>query len=285
MLGLLFSELANDEDNKKIAPFLKDLEAIITETLPDVPYPAATDWSGAWLAFDQATHPYMDQIKCTAHAERQSQLGDRFWGKLVAAVEKQWPGKGILVRAGESITFDMHALIDLCSDNAGVKPDSKEAKEIAKAKKTIESVFGSGKLVLAMSRAGNMMNVRFSAAGVNPLSAAGPSGEERVAAALPETVSKRPAAVFYLSAYALARDAVLPIMAKTAKKKDAKQYKTMIQAMTPAEKNSALALACWIDSAGNGRTLLRITANELKNFGTAFNAFTAASLSDPAENE
>ena len=54
--------------------------------------------------------------------------------------------------------------------------------------------------------------------------------------------------------------------------------------MTPAEKNSALAYAAWIDQNGAARGLLRITANELKNFGSAFNAFTAASLLG-ADNE
>ena len=75
-------------------------------------------------------------------------------------------------------------------------------------------------------------------------------------------------------------------MAKTAKKSEAKQYKAIMEAMTPAEKNSALAYACWIDPKGSARGLLRITANELKNFGSAFNAFTAASLlGADADNE
>ena len=56
------------------------------------------------------------------------------------------------------------------------------------------------------------------------------------------------------------------------------------KAMTPAEKNSALAYACWTDPNGSARAILRITANELKNFGSAFNAFTAASLMG-ADNE
>ena len=68
------------------------------------------------------------------------------------------------------------------------------------------------------------------------------------------------------------------IMVMMSKKKDAKQYKAMMDAMPPPEANSAIAGARWTDANGSLRSLLRITTGELKNFGAAFNAFTAASL-------
>ena len=80
------------------------------------------------------------------------------------------------------------------------------------------------------------------------------------------------------------RDAVLPIMARMSSKDEARQYKAVRAAMPPPESDSAIACASWTDANGALRTLLRITSGELKNFGAAFNAFTAASLVG-AEND
>jgi hypothetical protein len=73
-------------------------------------------------------------------------------------------------------------------------------------------------------------------------------------------------------------------MAKVSKKKDADQYKAIIAAMPPPEANSAIVGASWTDANGAVRSLLRITAGEVKNLGAAFNAFTAASLAG-ADND
>ena len=278
MLPTFVAELAKDDDYAKYAGFLKDVEGLVTQLIKDVPFPGATDWTGGWLAFDEAVHPYIEQVEWAAKAEAERKVADRFLDGLVAAVEKQWPGKGLLTKKEGSIVFDWHALIDLCSAEAGVKPGDKEEKEMAKAKKTIKNILGAGNTACKTVRTGNVIRTRCSSTCVKPMSNMSGNGEARVAAALPETVEKRPAAVFYLEVYSLVREAILPIMAKTAKKSEAKQYKAIVTAMTPAEKNSALAYACWADPNGSARAILRITANELKNFGSAFNAFTAASL-------
>ena len=55
--------------------------------------------------------------------------------------------------------------------------------------------------------------------------------------------------------------------------------------MPPAEANSALAGACWVESSGAFRSLLRVTAGEMKNLGAAFNAFTAASMASAVDND
>ena len=81
------------------------------------------------------------------------------------------------------------------------------------------------------------------------------------------------------------REAVLPLMARVASEKDAKQYGAMIAAMPAAAPNSAVAGAFWAEKDGSCRGLLRITANELKNFGAAFNAFTTASLSSALDTD
>ena len=284
LLPTFVEGLAKDGDGAKYKAFLKELEGLVTQMVRDVPFPGAADWTGGWLAFDEAVRPYFEQVECAARAETERMVADRFLKGLAAAVEKQWPGKGLLAKNGDSIEFNWNALIDLCGAEAGVKPGDKEAKEIANAKKTLAAILGAGNTVSTTVRKGNIIRTRCGSSGVQPVPEAKGAGEARVAAALPEAVEKRPAAVFYLEVYSLVRDAVLPIMAKAAKKKDAKQYKAIVAAMTPAEKNSALAYACWTDPNGSARAILRITANELKNFGSAFNAFTAASLMG-ADNE
>ena len=281
----LFAEIAKSDDGKKLAPFLNGLEAALTQLIKEVPFPAETDWAGAWLGFDGAGHLYLDQLEQAAQAEREQGLADRFWSQIAAAVEKQWPGKGLVAKTPGAISLDIDALVDFYGAEAGVKPEDKEAKELANAKKKIASLLGSGKLSCTMTRTGNLRKTHLAAVGVNPAAVAQPTGEARVAAALPEASAGRPAAVFYLSPYALVRDAVLPIMAKTADKKDAQQYNAMIQAMPPAEANSALAGACWVESSGAFRSLLRVTAGEMKNLGAAFNAFTAASMASAVDND
>ena len=182
------------------------------------------------------------------------------------------------------MTFDIAALVDLCGAEAGVKPGDKEAKVLANAKKKIEKVLGAGKLVSETRCEGDMTWTRVSALGLKPAAVTQPTGEARVAAALPEAAARRPVAVFNLELYALARNAVLPIMAKIATKKDAKQYKAIIAAMPPPEADSTIAGASWTDANGSLRSLLRVTAGEIKNLGAAFNAFTAASLAG-ADND
>lgn len=284
-LPAFFAGLISDYGMAKYEPFLRNIETLTVQLLKEVPFPAAMDWTGAWISFDAIKRPYLEQIEYANRADEEHQVSERAWDGLVAAIEKQWPGKGLLVKSDKEIVFDWDALIDLYAAEAGIKPDDKEAKEVANVKQRIKTVLGAGKIACVTAREGNMTRTRYAAHGLEPTMEALRTGEARVAAALPEVAAKRPANVFYLAPYALVREAILPIMAKTAEKKSAKQYKTMISAMPPAGENSALACACWIDSSGTARSLLRITANELKNFGTAFNAFTAASLADAADDD
>lgn len=283
-MGELLSQAAEKADDSKYKPFLKDMGAAFSQMFKTFPYPDATDWTGLWLAFDEGCHPYFEGMRQAVKTAETHACSERFNESLIAAVEKQWPGKGLLVKDAGNLTFDLATLVDQFGVEAGVKPDDKEAKALANAKKKIEKILGAGKLVNETRCEGNMTWTRISALGLKPEAAMPPTGEARVAAALPETASKRPAAVFNLELYALARNTVLPIMAKVAKKKDAGQYKAIIAAMPPPEANSAIAGASWTDSNGSLRTLLRVTAGEIKNLGAAFNAFTAASLAG-ADND
>ena len=284
-LATAFAALRKDDENKKIAPFLNDVEALLANILKEVPFPAVTDWTGAWLAFDGALHPYLEQVEHAAQASAEARVTDTFWKGLAAAVEKQWPGRRLLVHEGTAVAFDWHALIDICGAEAGVKPGDEAAKELANAKRKIDVILGSGRTLGTGTHAVDMNQSRYAAPGLKPAVDTSRTGEARVAAALPEVAAHRPAAVFYLAPYAFVRDAILPIMVKTSAKKDAKQYETMIAAMPPAEKNGALAYACWVDPDGSVRSLLRVTADELKNCGAAFNAFTAASMASATDDD
>ena len=83
----------------------------------------------------------------------------------------------------------------------------------------------------------------------------------------------------------MARDVILPIVAKLSDKNTAAQYQMMLAGMAPAAPNSAVAAAGWINADGAMRGLLRITAGEIKNLGAAFNAFTAAAMSSTTEED
>ena len=283
-MGEFLTQAAETVDDPKYKPFLKDVGSAFSQMLKTFPYPDATDWTGLWLAFDEKCHPYFEGVRQAAKTAETHACSVRLNESLVAAVEKQWPGKGLLVKDADNMTFDIAALVDLCGAEAGVKPGDKEAKALANAKKKIEKVLGAGKLVSETRCEGDMTWTRVSALGLKPAAVTQPTGEARVAAALPEAAARRPVAVFNLELYALARNAVLPIMAKIATKKDAKQYKAIIAAMPPPEADSTIAGASWTDANGSLRSLLRVTAGEIKNLGAAFNAFTATSLAG-ADND
>ena len=277
-VAALLYKAAEDDDNAKYKSLLMDIGLAFSQMLKTFPFPDATDWTGLWLAFDEKARPCFEGVRQAVKTAETRECSRRFNESLAAAVEKQWPGKGLLVKGADGLTFDIAALVDLCAVDSGVKPGDKEAKELANAKKKIVRILGGAKLVSANRYERDMTWTRVSALGVKPAGGASPTGEAHVAAALPETAAKRPVAVFNLELYSLVRNAILPIMTKMSKKKDAKQYKAIRAAMPPPEVNSAIAGASWTDSNGSLRSLLRITTGELKNFGAAFNAFTAASL-------
>jgi hypothetical protein len=283
-LGEFLSQAAEKSDDAKYKPFLKAMASAFCRMLKTFPYPDATDWTGLWLAFDDGSHPSFEGVRQAVKTAETHACSEKLNGSLIAAVEKQWPGQGLLVQDAGNVTFDVAALVDLCGAEVGVKPGDKEAKELANAKKTIEKVFGGDKLVNVTRCEGNMTRTRIAALGLKPPTVAQPTGEARVAAALPEMAAKRPVAVFDLELYSPVRNAVLPIMVKVSTKKDAKQYKAIIEALPPPEANSAIVGASWTDTNGSLRSLLRVTAGEIKNLGAAFNAFTAASLAG-ADND
>ena len=276
----LAAQAEKEEAMKPYGALVKDLQGAVVELLQSVQYPAADDWVAAALGFDKDLHPYLASWGQAAQATANWTNGDKFVTRLLAAFEKQFPKSGILAkRAVGAYTVDWAALIDFAGAQAGVKADDEEAKDLAEAKKTVTRILGATKTDLTSVVDGTQARQIIAQPGFSLPASAQPTGEARLAAALPEIATDRPTSVLYLTPYAFARGTLLPIMAKFAKKDEAQQYQTMIAAMTEPEPNSAIAAAGWSEKDGGYRYLFRITANELKNFGAAFNAFTAASMS------
>ena len=279
----VIAEIKKGKEVKKYGALLDELGAAAEDYLLAVPYPAPGDWGSFALCFDDQCHPYaVSSGELAAYAAGQAAVR-AFSDRAFAAFDRQWPGRSIATRgAGDVYTFDWGALIDVAA--AETKIDTDLAKEIANAKKTLESVLGGTKTVCSSKAEGTKFSMLAARPGFT-LPAAKSTGEADIAKALPETVKDRPSLVAYLAPYALARDVILPIVAKLSDKNTAAQYRVMLAGMAPAAPNSAVAAAGWVNADGAVRGLLRITAGEIKNLGAAFNAFTAASMSSTTEDD
>ena len=279
----VIAEAKKTEEVKRYGALLDELGAAAEAYLLAIPYPAPRDWSSFALCFDGQGHPYaVSSGDLAAYAVGQTAVR-AFTDRVFAAFNRQWPGRSIATRDGGDVyTFDWGALIDVAAAEA--KIDTEHAKEIANAKKTLESILGGTKTVCSSKAQGTKFSMLVARPGFT-VPAVKSTGEADLAKALPETVKDRPAGVFYLTPYALTRDVILPIVAKLSDKKTAAQYQVMLAGMVPATPNSAVAAAGWVNADGTVRGLLRITAGEIRNLGAAFNAFTAASMSSTIEDD
>ena len=279
----LLPEAKKGKDTKKYAALLDGIVAAADGLLRTVPYPGPGDWSVSALAFDAERHPYLCGAGESANFAAGQAVMRTFADRVIAALEKQWPGSHLLTRdAADVITLDWGVAVDLAAAESGVAVKNK--KEIARAKQTLTSVLGDTKTAMSATVSGTKAVSLAAKPGFKAPEGKG-DAEAVFAAALPEAAKNRPAGVFCLTPYAFARDVVLPLVAKFADRKDAVQYEAMVKAMPPAAPNSALVAAGWADKDGSFRLLARLTANEIKNLGGAFNAFTAASMSSSEDDE
>ena len=279
-------ELLSKNASKKYLPLMKEIEAILGEILNTAPFPAKSDWCGIWFAFDKACHPYCEQVETAEKAAEKMAMSTRALTRLAAAIDKQWPGKGMFSFDGRGVTvMDWHAIADVIVEETAEKKDDDVVKSVADLKDSISKVMGSGKTSFSSVCDGRTIRTLCAAPGFKPAPDAKPTGEARVAAVLPEVASERPAAVFCLNTYEFVRNDLLPILMRTADAGEAKQYKAMMSSMPPAEPNGALVFGIWTTADGGARSVLRITSGELKNLGVAFNAFTAASLAGDGDDD
>ncbi len=274
-----------DGKAKPYAAFVQDVADALAALLREgASYPAPADWSGSALAFDAQLRPALVSDGDTVKAGETVAVTKAFGDRLIRALARQWPDRKALVKTDTGFVVDWAEVIDIGAAVSGLADDKATKKALATARKTVAAVLGDTKTVLVYKADGTRIESRVAAPGFTPPQGK-PTGEARVAAVLPETVAARSGAVFYCSLYGLVREAVLPLMARVASEKDAKQYGAMIAAMPSAAPDSAVAGAGWVEKDGSCRGLLCITANELKNFGVAFNAFTAASLSSALDTD
>lgn len=283
-------ELAAQDKSKSVSQtFAVELKNVLTEALAAFPVPAATDWEATAVVCDTARHPALVSVGERAAATQWNAVGDKMMARLVTCLEKAFPKTKFLTVAGAGdYRIDCHAVIDHAGAQAGIKPTDAAAKDLADGKKNLADILGGAMLQVRTTGEGTAYQTTLAYSGFKP-AAGGTTPEARLAAALPEVAKERPSAAFYATPYAFVRDVVLPIVVKLTEKETSEQCAAMMKAMTPAAANSAWAGATWNDADGSIRFVSRITSNELKNFGAAFNAFTAASMSaalnDDAEED
>lgn len=283
-------ELAAQDKSKSVSQtFAVELKNVLTEALAAFPVPAATDWEAMAVVCDTARHPALVSVGERAAATQWNAVGDKMMARLVTCLEKAFPKTKFLTVAGAGdYRIDCHAVIDHAGAQAGIKPTDAAAKDLADGKKNLADILGGAMLQVRTTGEGTAYQTTLAYSGFKP-AAGGTTPEARLAAALPEVAKERPSAAFYATPYAFVREVVLPIVVKLTEKETSEQCAAMMKAMTPAAANSAWAGATWNDADGSIRFVSRITSNELKNFGAAFNAFTAASMSaalnDDAEED
>lgn len=280
--GLVRHALKNP-NGRKYAPVLNGLIGALTEYVRAVPFGSPADWGACALAFGPRREPYFVYDGVSSVARQLDAADVRLFDALAAAVEKQWPGRGLVRASNGRMSIDFAAVLDVAAAESGVKDAD---REIAQAKRRLGDIFGgtTGEFAV-LPQAGTAHSAVFGPAGFRRPVSLKPQCEARLAAMLPETVADRPSCVGLLSFYALARDFVLPRLVDFAPKKDQALCRSVVQALPSAGPASAMAGAYWARSDGSHRVLLRVTAEELKNYGAVYNVISAARLSSFGEKD
>lgn len=276
LVDILFECASKNTSNTKYAPTVEGLRTAVNDLFVAMKSdytPSA--WSVGAFAFGPNQEPYFVQNGMSKSAEKTISELSRFFAALAAAIDKSWPG--ILRAEGARLAIDLAQLMDTAAAESGVKGNAQ--KELANAKKKVANIFGSAKIEFASkTTSATTWNTWIAPAGFN-IPPAKPYGEARLAAALPEAAKERPSGAFYLSLYSMIRENILPSVLKLISKEKAQQIQPFLAVLPAAGANSAIAGAGWSDKDGTLRFLLRITSDEIRNFGAAANAVMAASMS------
>ena len=273
----LVKHLVKKPDGQKYAPFLKDMSFAIAACLRESSFPDPADWSVSAFALGPRREPYVVLDGVSAAARRGDAIDARLLNAVAAAVEKQWPGRGLMRASNGRMIVDYAAVLDVAAAEAKVKGAE---RELAQAKKRLGAILGATKGEIAvLPQAGKAHSAYIGPVGFRRPVSQKPTGEARLAAALPETVADRPSCFGMISCYAIMREFVLPAAVGFVPKKNQDLYRTVVQSMPHAGVDSALACAYWARPDGAHRFLLRVTAEELKNYGAMYNVFSAMRLS------
>ena len=255
----LVNHLVKKPDGQKYAPFLKDMSSAIAACLRESSFPDPADWSVSAFALGPRREPYVVLDGVSAAARKGDAIDARLLDAVAAAVEKQWPGRGLVRASNGRMIVDYAAVLDVAA---------------------AEAILGATKGDIAvLPQAGKAHSAYIGPVGVRRPVSQKPTGEARLAAALPETVADRPSCFGMISCYAIMREFVLPAAVGFVPKKNQDLYRTVVQSMPHAGVDSALACAYWARPDGAHRFLLRVTAEELKNYGAMYNVFSAMQLS------
>ena len=196
---------------------------------------------------------------------------------VAEAIGKKWPG--ILSANGLTLSVDWAKLIDV------VAAETKGSQEsVDTAKKVVAKLLGgTTSEISTVSPSPTSFRTFIGTKGFTPPPAV--SGEQRLAAALPEVVAKRPSGAFYLSLYSFARDNVMPIALKVLPEDKAKVVRSIVAVMPKASDNGAIAGAYWSRKDGSSSFLLRVTKGEIQSIGAAANAIIAAQAQSETKTE
>ncbi len=273
----LVKHLVKKPDGQKYAPFLKDMSFAIAACLRESSFPDPADWSVSALALGPRREPYVVLDGVSSSARRGDAVDARLLDAVAAAVEKQWPGRGLVRASNGRMIVDYAAVLDVAAAEAKVKGAE---RELAQAKKRLGAILGATKGEIAvLPQAGKAHSAYIGPVGFRRPVSQKPQGEARLAAALPEAVADRPSCFGMISCYAVMREFVLPAAVGFVAKKNQDLFRTVVQSMPHAGVDSALACAYWARPDGAHRFLLRVTAEELKNYGAMYNVFSAMRLS------
>ena len=263
---------------KEYAPVLKGASAAVASYLRSAPFPDPAGWGVCALAFGPHRELYLVDDGESSVARRQDAVDARLFDALAAAVERQWPDRGLVRSSAGCLTLDLAAVMDVAAAEAGVKDAD---RELARAKQRVGEILGATKFESAiLPLAGRAQSAIFAPVGFRRPVSPKPTGEARLAAALPETKSDRPSGAFMLSFYALARDYVFPVAVGFAPMRSRELFRSIVDSLPPAGDCSAVAGAHWARADGSHRVLLRVTAEELKNYGAVYNVVSAVLMGE-----
>ena len=283
--GAKAAEKSRNAACRKYAPFLKDIAGGLQDLACELPFPSVTDWTAAALAFDAAHHPWVGIALEDKERAKAEKAGRKLWRRLLAAVERQWPERKMLVEVSpEESIVNWGAVIDVVADETGTGKDEKSARALRIAKKNVAAFLGDVKTRLVGKDNGTRTMGFIASPGVSPRTGAS-NAEARLAAALPDVAAQRPGGVAYFSLYALLRDEALPIAEKFVDAETLEQIQQFTTVLPEAQPNSAIACAVWFGKDGVRRVQGRVTANEIRNFGAAFNACTGAALNQSSKKK
>lgn len=242
------------------------------------------DWSAVSIAFDAQKRPALLAKSEQRNTPAVRAAPGKCFDRIIAALERQWPANGILRKLADGkYAFDWARLVDLAAKESDACSEGKsktDPKEIAEVKGAIAKVLGGtvSEATIMLGDAGGASRIAVPGASIAPAPAG--QGLQRLLAAVPEADKTTMIGSFYMTPYALVRDVGLPIYLKFLASEEAQAYGQIMAKLPPAPAAGALAGAVWTRKDGALKFALRLTADEIKTYGTVTTIFGGAAGDD-----